>query len=189
MSYKNAMAGLPLGGGKSVILADRETRQDRLTCSMLSERRSTSSRTLRHRRGRRHERLRHDRGRANDEVRRRRCPTRRATSAAIQDPHTSLGVFLGIKAAVKWALGKSDLDGLHIALQGAGSVATGVALHACAEGARLSIADVDPEKAKKLADRAGGKGGFHRRDPFARGGRPQPMRARRDPRRGARSPP
>jgi len=71
-------------------------------------------------------------------------------------PHTSLGVFLGIKAAVKWALGKDDLKGLHIALQGAGSVATGVALHACAEGARLSIADVDEAKAQKLASRAGG---------------------------------
>src|SRR5439155_14715046 len=72
-------------------------------------------------------------------------------------PHTSLGVFLGIKAAVKWALGKDSLDGLHIALQGAGSVATGVALHACAEGANRSIADVDQAKAQRLADRAGGK--------------------------------
>jgi leucine dehydrogenase len=71
-------------------------------------------------------------------------------------PHTSLGVFLGIKAAVKWALGKDSLNGLHIALQGAGSVATGVALHACAEGAKLSIADVDQAKAQKLADKAGG---------------------------------
>jgi leucine dehydrogenase len=72
-------------------------------------------------------------------------------------PHTSLGVFLGIKAAVKRALGKDTLDGLHIALQGAGSVATGVALHACAEGARLSIADVDQAKAEKLADATGGE--------------------------------
>src|SRR4029078_1007194 len=72
-------------------------------------------------------------------------------------PHTSLGVFLGIKAAVKWALGKNSLNGLHIALQGAGSVATGVALHACAEGAGLSIADVDEPKAQKLAERSGGK--------------------------------
>src|SRR5689334_2545538 len=72
-------------------------------------------------------------------------------------PHTSLGVFLGIKAAVKCALGKDSLHGLHIAMQGAGSVATGVALHACAEGARLSIADVDEAKAHKLAARSGGK--------------------------------
>ena len=66
-------------------------------------------------------------------------------------------MFLGIKAAVKWALGKDSLNGLHIALQGAGSVATGVALHACAEGAKLSVADVDQAKAQKLADKAGGK--------------------------------
>jgi leucine dehydrogenase len=72
-------------------------------------------------------------------------------------PLTSLGVFLGVKAAVKRALGKDSLAGLHIAMQGAGSVATGVALHACAEGARLSIADVDEDKAQRLADRAGGK--------------------------------
>jgi leucine dehydrogenase len=72
-------------------------------------------------------------------------------------PHTSLGVFLGIKAAVKHALGKDNLSGLHIALQGAGSVATGVALHACAEGAKLSIADVDEAKAKKLADATNGE--------------------------------
>jgi leucine dehydrogenase len=72
-------------------------------------------------------------------------------------PHTALGIFLGMKAAVKWALGKESLSGLHIALQGAGSVATGVAFHACAEGARLSIADVDQAKAHKLAERTGGK--------------------------------
>jgi leucine dehydrogenase len=72
-------------------------------------------------------------------------------------PHTSLGVFLGIKAAVRRALGKDNLNGLHIALQGAGSVATGVALHAANEGARLSIADVHQGKAQKLADATGGK--------------------------------
>ena len=71
-------------------------------------------------------------------------------------PHTSLGVFLGLKAAVKRALGKDSLAGLHIALQGAGSVATGVAMHAAAEGARISVADVDAARAKKLAADTGG---------------------------------
>jgi leucine dehydrogenase len=71
-------------------------------------------------------------------------------------PHTSLGVFLGIKAAVKRALGKDSLNGLHIAMQGAGSVAGGVARHAAAEGARLSIADVDAARAQKLATETGG---------------------------------
>jgi leucine dehydrogenase len=72
-------------------------------------------------------------------------------------PHTSLGVFLGIKAAVRRALGKDSVNGLHIALQGAGSVASGVALHAANEGARISIADVHEDKARKLAEATGGK--------------------------------
>ena len=42
-------------------------------------------------------------------------------------------------------------------MQGAGSVATGVALHAAAEGAKLSIADVDAAKAQKLAQASDGK--------------------------------
>jgi leucine dehydrogenase len=71
-------------------------------------------------------------------------------------PHTSLGVFLGIKAAVSRALGKDSLDGLHIALQGAGSVASGVAMHAAAEGARLTIADVDAGRAQALATQVKG---------------------------------
>src|SRR3954471_5662757 len=154
MSYKNAMAGLPLGGGKSVILANEE--------------RSKSPDLL------------HAFGKAVDELSG-RYVTAEDVGMSVADmievarttkfvaglpnspgdvggdpgPHTSLGVFLGIKAAVKRALGKDSLGGLHIALQGAGSVATGVALHACAEGAKLSIADVSEGKAQKLADQTG----------------------------------
>jgi len=156
MSYKNAMAGLPLGGGKSVLLADSSRSK---TPDML-----------------------HAFGKAVDglggryitaedvginvadmiEVARSTkyvagLPNSGGDVGGDPGPHTSLGVFLGIKAAVKWALGKDSLSGLHIALQGAGSVATGVALHSCAEGAKLSIADVDQAKAQKLADRSGGK--------------------------------
>jgi leucine dehydrogenase len=65
-------------------------------------------------------------------------------------------VFLGIKAAVRRALGKDSLAGLHVALQGAGSVATGVALHAAADGAKVTVADIDAAKAQKIADATGG---------------------------------
>jgi leucine dehydrogenase len=135
MSYKNAMAGLPLGGGKSVEhLGGRYVTAEDVGMSvadMIEVARST----------------RFVAG----------LPNSAGDVGGDPGPHTSLGVFLGIKAAGKWALGKDSLNGLHIALQGAGSVATGVALHACAEGARLSIADVDETKAQKLAERSGGK--------------------------------
>jgi leucine dehydrogenase len=156
MSYKNAMAGLPLGGGKSVILADENR---------------TKTPEMLHAFGRAVEQLGGRYVTAEDvginvadmiEIARSTkyvagLPNSGGDVGGDPGPHTSLGVFLGIKAAVKWALGKDSLQGLHIALQGAGSVATGVALHACAEGAKLSIADVDQAKAQKLADRAGGK--------------------------------
>ena len=156
MSYKNAMAGLPLGGGKSVILANQER---------------TKTPDQLHAFGKAVEELGGRYITAEDvgisvsdmiEVARSTrfvagLPNSPGDVGGDPGPHTSLGVFLGIKAAVKWALGKDSLKGLHIALQGAGSVATGVALHACAEGAQLSIADVDESKAKKLAKRAGAK--------------------------------
>ena len=156
MSYKNAMAGLPLGGGKSVLLADES---------------KAKSPDLLHAFGKAVDHLGGRYVTAEDvgmsvadmiEVSRSTkfvagLPNSAGDVGGDPGPHTSLGVFLGIKAAVKWALGKDSLHGLHIAMQGAGSVATGVALHACAEGAKLSIADVDEAKAQKLAERTGGK--------------------------------
>ncbi|MFL6727244.1 MAG: Glu/Leu/Phe/Val family dehydrogenase [Sphingomicrobium sp.] len=155
MSYKNAMAGLPLGGGKSVILAD----EDR-----------TKTPDMLHAFGKAVDGLGGRYVTAEDvgmnvadmiEVARSTkyvagLPNSAGDVGGDPGPHTSLGVFLGIKAAVKRALGKDSVSGLHIAMQGAGSVATGVALHACTEGARLSIADVDQAKAQKLADATNG---------------------------------
>ena len=155
MSYKNAMAGLPLGGGKAVILADKDRSK---TPDML------------HAFGKAVDHLGGRYVTAEDvgmsvadmiEVHRSTkfvagLPNSGADVGGDPGPHTSLGVFLGLKAAVKRALGKDTLDGLHIAMQGAGSVATGVALHACTEGAKISIADVDQEKAQKLADATSG---------------------------------
>jgi len=156
MSYKNAMAGLPLGGGKAVIIADenRTKTPEMLHCfgkavDHLCGRYVTAE----------------DVGMSVAdmiEIRRQTpfvagLPVEGGDVGGDPGPHTSLGVFLGLKAAVRRALGKDSVNGLHIALQGAGSVATGVAVHAAAEGARLSIADVDAAKAQKLADATGGK--------------------------------
>ena len=155
MSYKNAMAGLPLGGGKSVILADENSNKSpELLAAFGKAVDGICGRYI----------TAEDVGiSVKDiiEVRRQTnyvagLPAEGAAVGGDPGPHTSLGVFLGLKAAVRRALGKDSLDGLHIAMQGAGSVASGVALHACAEGARLTIADVDSAKAKKLADATGG---------------------------------
>ncbi|MFC7537694.1 Glu/Leu/Phe/Val dehydrogenase [Sphingomonas sp. GCM10030256] len=154
MSYKNAMAGLPLGGGKGVILAGADKAK---TPEMLAAF------------GRAVDGLGGRYVTAEDvgisvsdmiEVSRQTdhvagLPVEHGDVGGDPGPHTSLGVFLGIKAAVKRALGKDSLDGLHLAIQGAGSVATGVAMHALGEGARLSIADVNTDRVAKLAEQTG----------------------------------
>ena len=58
-------------------------------------------------------------------------------------PFTALGVFAGIGAAVQHRLGRASLDGLRIAVQGAGSVGTHLCRLLHDAGATLSVADVD----------------------------------------------
>ncbi|HET9354925.1 MAG TPA: Glu/Leu/Phe/Val dehydrogenase dimerization domain-containing protein [Sphingomicrobium sp.] len=154
MSFKNAMAGLPLGGGKAVILADENRTKtpdmiaafgkavDRLggnyvtaeDVGMSVEDMTAIARQTKFVAG---------------------LPVAGGEVGGDPGPHTALGVFLGIKAAVRHALGKDSLAGLHIAVQGAGSVAGGVARHAAAEGARLTIADVAADRATALAAETG----------------------------------
>ncbi|WP_324808067.1 amino acid dehydrogenase [Sphingomonas sp. LY29] len=154
MSFKNAMAGLPLGGGKAVVLADADRTK---TQEMLAAF------------GRAVDRLggnyvtAEDVGMSVKDMIAVSRQTRFVAGLPVEGgevggdpgPHTSLGVFLGIKAAVRRALGKDSLEGLHLAIQGAGSVAGGVARHAAAEGARLSIADVDQGRVSALAAETG----------------------------------
>jgi leucine dehydrogenase len=155
MSYKNAMAGLPLGGGKAVVLADRDrTKTPEMLAAFGKAVDSLGGKYV----------TAEDVGMSVADMIAISKQTRFVAGLPAEGgevggdpgPHTSLGVFLGIKAAVKRALGKDSLSGLHIALQGAGSVAGGVARHAAAEGARLSIADVDAARAQALAAQTGG---------------------------------
>jgi len=155
MSYKNAMAGLALGGGKAVILAD-EAR------SKSPEMFAAFGRAIDNLCGRYVT--------AEDvgitvpdlvEVSRHTSyvsglPVEAGAVGGDPGPHTSYGVYLGIKAAVRRKLGKDSLSGLHIAIQGAGSVAGGVARRAAAEGARISLADIDTARAQRLAEEVGG---------------------------------
>jgi leucine dehydrogenase len=155
MSYKNAMAGLALGGGKAVILADEaRTKNPEMFAAF----------------GRAVEGLCGKYVTAEDvgvtvpdlvEVSKHTSyvsglPVEAGAVGGDPGPHTSYGVFLGIKAAVRSRLGKESLSGLHIAIQGAGSVASGVARRAAQEGARISITDIDSARAQKLADEVGG---------------------------------
>ena len=149
MSYKNAMAGLALGGGKSVILADKaRTKSPEMLATFGRAVDGLCGRYV----------TAEDVGMSVKDMVEippdaicRRAPGRRRHWRRSRPAHLARRVPRP-EGGGRHKLGKDGVAGLHIALQGAGSVATGVALHAAAEGARLSIADLDPAKAKKLAD-------------------------------------
>jgi leucine dehydrogenase len=154
MSYKNAMAGLPLGGGKAVILADKDrTKTDAMIAAFGKAVNKLGGNYV----------TAEDVGVSVADMTTIATQTKFVAGLPVEGgavggdpgPHTSLGVFLGIKAAVRRALGKDSLSGLRIAMQGAGSVAGGVARHAAAEGARLTIADVASDRAQALAEETG----------------------------------
>jgi leucine dehydrogenase len=154
MSFKNAMAGLALGGGKAVILADAKKTK---TSGMLAAY------------GRAVERLcgayvtAEDVGVGVPDLVEVSKQTRYVSGLPVADgavggdpgPHTSYGVFLGVCAAARRGLGKQSLAGLHIAIQGAGSVAGGLARLAAKDGAKISIADIDQARARQVADEVG----------------------------------
>ena len=155
MSFKNAMAGLPLGGGKAVILAGES--RDKSPALLAAF-------------GRAVERLggayvtAEDVGVTEPDLVAVSKHTSYVSGLPVENgavggdpgPHTSYGVFLGVRAAARRALGKESLEGLHIAIQGAGSVAGGLARRAAKDGARISIADIEEARARRVADEVGG---------------------------------
>ena len=155
MSFKNAMAGLPLGGGKAVILANAErTKSPELLAAYGRAVEGLGGRYL----------TAEDVGMSVSDMVAISRETRHvsglpAASGSIggdPGPHTSKGVYLGIKAAVRRALGRDDVAGLRIAIQGTGSVGGGVARLAAADGARVIVADLDTTRAQALAREIGG---------------------------------
>jgi len=82
-------------------------------------------------------------------------PVAQGSAGGDPGPFTAYGVFLGVKAAVKRALGKDSTKGVHVAIQGVGSVGGGLAKLLAEEGAKLTLADVNADRAKALAAQLG----------------------------------
>ena len=151
MTSKNAMAGLPLGGGKAVLAVPEiptgERRRDmflrygelveslhgtyRTACDM-----NTSSVDM-------------------DVVGERSsfvfARTEAAGGSGTSAPATAVGVFTGLRAAVAHAFGTDDLAGRTVAVQGVGAVGEPLARQLADHGARLVLTDVEDVRAKELA--------------------------------------
>lgn len=154
MSYKNAMAGLPMGGGKAVIVADNpDAKTPELLAAFGRAIDSLGGRYV----------TAEDVGMSDADMVAIARETRHVSGLPVASgeaggdpgPLTALGVYLGIRAAIRRGLGKDSAEGVHVAIQGVGSVGGGVARRLAADGARLTLADVNLARAKALADELG----------------------------------
>ena len=70
-------------------------------------------------------------------------------------PYTALGVLRGIQAGVKFSMKRDDLQGVHVAIQGAGNVGYHLAKELSELGARLTVCDNKQEAAAKFTNEFG----------------------------------
>ena len=156
MSYKNAMAGLPMGGGKAVILASKDRRKTPEMLAAFGDAvnalggRYVTAEDVGISEADMVEVSRHTKFVSG-------LPVGEGQAGGDPGPFTAMGIYHGIKAAVEHKLGKSSLQGVRVALQGTGSVGGGVARLLAKDGAQLVVADVDEARAQALASEVGGE--------------------------------
>ena len=157
MTFKNAVAGLPLGGGKGVIMLPSSAALGRRgartavlrdfaeTVDALDGAYLTAE----------------DVGVTTRDMQVVRQGTRFVTGLPRRDggsgdpsPWTAIGVELAMGVAVERRLGATDLAGLRIVVSGLGHVGSRLATACAAAGAELVVADIDPRK-RELAERLG----------------------------------
>lgn len=147
MTYKAAMAGLPYGGGKTVIIGDPRTDKTRELFRALG--RAIESLGGRYYTGEDVGTSPADMDWAGEET---AYVLGRATGGSGDpSPVTARGVWLGVRAAVKHRLGRDDLAGLRVAVQGLGHVGYNLARLLAQDGANLIVADLDPTRTARAA--------------------------------------
>jgi leucine dehydrogenase len=137
MSYKAALAALPLGGGKAVILtAPGRPKTAAMMRAMGAAVDRLAGRYV----------TAEDVGSSVEDMDAVATATPhvagRDADGGDPSPFTARGVFLCLKAAVRHRLGR-DLDGVHVAVKGLGHVGFGLAKFLHEAGARLTVADID----------------------------------------------
>ncbi|MCF3936133.1 amino acid dehydrogenase [Acuticoccus sp. M5D2P5] len=147
MTYKAAMADLPLGGGKSVmIVAERGAKTPAMFEALGELVDGLDGRYV----------VAEDVGSSPADMSCVRRATRHVTGVLPEDggvgdpsPTTAYGGFIAVRATARAALKREGLSGVHVAVQGLGNVGYGLARHLAEAGARLTVADISPDRVAK----------------------------------------
>jgi leucine dehydrogenase len=142
MTYKNALAGLELGGAKAVIIGDAKCKSKELLKSF--------ARFVDRLQGRYVTAV--DVGINSDDIEVIREETKYVVGVregtGNPSPLTAYGVYQGMLAGVEQVLGSTSLQGLRVAVQGMGHVAESLSELLVRDGAEVTVTDLDAEKLK-----------------------------------------
>ena len=148
MTFKSAITGLNLGGGKAVIIGDAKTQKtSKLMCRFGEFVHSLSGRYI----------TAEDVGMATEDMDIVREVTPFVTGiseskggAGNPSPITAYGVFMGMKAAAKYKYGSDILEDKNIFVQGIGNVGEALVEHLANEGAKVTISDISQERLQEV---------------------------------------
>ncbi|MFF2286366.1 branched-chain amino acid dehydrogenase [Peribacillus butanolivorans] len=150
MTYKNAAAGLNLGGGKTVIIGDpRKDKNEEMFRAFGRYIQGLNGRYI----------TAEDVGTTVEDMDLIHEETDFVTgispafgSSGNPSPVTAYGVYRGMKAAAKEAFGTDSLEGKVVAVQGVGNVAYNLCRHLHEEGAKLIVTDINKESVARAVE-------------------------------------
>jgi leucine dehydrogenase len=153
MTYKAAVTGLDLGGGKAVVIGDsRRNKSEALLRSYGRFIDSMGGRYI----------TAEDVGTSRDDMDVIRRETRWVTGVSAQlggsgdpSPVTAFGVFHGLKACAEEALSTASLEGLRVVVQGVGKVGYALAKHLVEGGAVVTVSDVEVDSVARAVKEFG----------------------------------
>ena len=153
MTYKSAITGLDLGGGKAVIIGDAKTQKTpEMMCKFGEFVNSLSGRYI----------TAEDVGMVTADMDTVRDVTPYVTGISESrggsgnpSPVTAYGVYMGMKAAAKYQFGSDNLDGKKILVQGIGHVGETLVDYLTKEGALVQISDINEERLQEVSAKYG----------------------------------
>ena len=153
MTYKSAISGLDLGGGKAVIIGDAKTQKTPELMKKFGEFvHSLSGKYI----------TAEDVGMvtADMDIVREVTPYVTGISESLggsgnPSPVTAYGVFMGMKAAAKFQFGSDNLEGKKVLVQGIGHVGETLVQHLTNEGALVLITDINESRLEEVSKKYG----------------------------------